>query len=306
VVRGRQAPPTRRPCLRTLLLHTPKCCPCKGGEPRWNRGEQARLVKTVKVQYVLAGAAGSDRRLPWLEANTTERLWGVAIDWVAGRSSEDFCRATVLQGSMYSQAMVSYPKPGGGEAATRRDAKPGGLASAGKSEPCRRDQNTCEKQASGKRRTRHLPNLRGGEMVKNHLRWCRVERFQPRLHSHQERGQRTKRIVKQGRRLPTGLQCHMMVRGGHHVAMLHGGVRRPPCGRVAGSAGRLLGATKRSFKTTTLHRGPAPDHRAATLCSTKTFLQEGPEVASRLSVEVLQSQLLLSSRSSCRRGLGLE
>ena len=55
-------------------------------------GEQARLVKTVKVQLALAGAAGSDRRLHQCYTGLHQQ-WcsGVAIDWVTGRSSEEQC-----------------------------------------------------------------------------------------------------------------------------------------------------------------------------------------------------------------------
>ena len=60
------------------------------GAPTWPPGKQARLVKTVKVWLVLAGAVGSDRRLPRLQAITISNgCEGVAIDWVTGRSSEE-------------------------------------------------------------------------------------------------------------------------------------------------------------------------------------------------------------------------
>ena len=60
------------------------------GRARWAdlAGEQARLVKTVKVRHVLAGAVGSDRRLLGFKPSYSKGCDGVAIDWVTGRSSE--------------------------------------------------------------------------------------------------------------------------------------------------------------------------------------------------------------------------
>ena len=162
VVRGRRASPTRGAQSVGSRTVATQYSVCRAQRlvppPRVHRacfyGEQARPVKTVKVQFVPAGATGSDRRLPRRKPTQSKGCGGsLSTGSPAGprrggeqqsRSSKD---GSPLQGSMYSQAMVSTSQVQGsadpGRDATellrqpRRARKSGCFG--GKSEPCRRD-----------------------------------------------------------------------------------------------------------------------------------------------------------------------